>query len=106
MTEAYETFIRDDADLAEGRETVLVLRNLRPGRRKYLGRNVVGVVTRTPDPSGESYPLRVRSMVGNLIPGEWYVRIVEALPQRVPGAPYSSAFDALQRAWGDRPRPR
>lgn len=100
MADAYETFVRDLSELPEGEETLLVLRDLTRGRRKYFAQNVWAVVSRSPDPSGESRPLRIRSAVGNLYPGEWYVRVVEALPQRVPGVPYSNAFEAMQRAWG------
>lgn len=96
--DAYQTFVRDAADLKEDQETILVLRSLAPGRRKYFARNVVGVVVRTP--SGDSHPLVVRSIVGNRLPGDRYVRIVRSLPQRVPGTPYKSAFEALQQAWG------
>jgi hypothetical protein len=95
----FETFVRSIDDLHEGEQTVLVLRDLSPGRRKYFAQHVRGVVRRGPD-SGEARPLRVRSMVGNVIPGDWYVTVSELLPARVPGTPYTNAFDALQAAWG------
>ena len=101
---AFETFVRNVGDLHEGQPTVLVLRDLSPGRRKYFAQNVIGVVSRAPDPAGQAEPLRVRSMVGNVIPGDWYVTVTELLPSRVPGTPYTSAFDALQAAWSDRAR--
>lgn len=95
----FETFVRDPADLRIGEEIPLVLRDLAPGRRKYLARHAVAIVSR--QPSEDSVPLRVRSMVGNVVPGEWHVRIVRALPQRLPGVPYTDAFDALRRAFED-----
>lgn len=91
-----ETFVRDVADLRPGEEIGLALRDLRPGRGKYLARHVVAVVTREPAPGAE--PLRVRSSVGNVIPGAWYVRVVRPLPQRLPGQPYTDAYEALRRA--------
>jgi hypothetical protein len=100
MAEGYETFVRDLADLREGQRTLLVLRDLSPGRRKYFAQNVIAVVSRQPDPAGESRPLKVRSMVGNLFAGEWYVKTVELLPHRVPGTPYTNAYEAMERAWG------
>jgi hypothetical protein len=100
VADAYETFVRDLSDLREGHETLLVLRDLTPGRRKYFAQNVVAVACREPDPEGESRPLKVRSAVGNVFPGEWYVKITEILPQRVPGTPYTNAFDAIREAWG------
>lgn len=92
----YETFVRDPADLSEG-EHVLVLRDLRPGRRKYFASHARIRLSRTP---GEgTVGLRVRSMVGNVVPETWFVFVLEALPQRIPGTPYSNAFDALREAW-------
>lgn len=95
----FETFVRDLSDLREGEETGLVLRDLAPGRRKYLARNVVGVVTSDPVPGSE--PLRVRSAVGNVLPGERYVRVLRPLPQRLPGRPYGDVHEALHRALED-----
>jgi len=100
VADAYETFVRDLSDLREGHEILLVLRDLTPGRRKYFAENVVAVVSREAGPDGESRPLKVRSMVGNVFPGDWYVKIAEVLPQRVPGTPYSNALDAIKEAWG------
>ncbi len=92
----FETFVREVSDLRVGEEIGLALRDLAPGRRKYLARHVVGVVTR--ERSEGTEPLRVRSTVGNVVPGEWHVRVVRPLPQRLPGEPYSDAYEALKRA--------
>lgn len=103
MADGYETFVRDLADLQMGREALLVLRDLSPGRRKYLAQNVIGVVTTATDdtdPSGERRPLTVRSAVGHRFPGAWRVRIVRVLPSAAPGAPYTDAYAALRAAWG------
>ena len=102
MVAGYETFVHDLADLGEGGRTLLVLRDLAPGRRKYFAQHVVAVVSREPAPDGRSRPLTVRSAVGNRYPGEWNVTIVEVLPSRTPGAPYQDAYAALNAAWGDR----
>lgn len=99
MADAFETFVGDPSDLGDGDEIVLTLRDLTPGRHKYFAQHVRAVVTRKPE-SSESRPLRVRSTVGNLFPGDWYVTIIERLPQRVPGTPYENAFEALRR-WGE-----
>jgi hypothetical protein len=95
----FETFVRNIADLPEGRATFLVLRDLAPGRRKYFAQNVVAVVARADHPQDDFHPLIVRSMVGNPYPGQWWVKVLESLPQRVPGTPYSNAFEAMERAW-------
>lgn len=95
----FETFVREAGDLRPGEETALALRDLAPGRRKYLARHVVGVVTR--EPAAGSQPLLVRSVVGNVVPGEWHVRVIRPLPQRLPGRPYGDVYEALRRALED-----
>lgn len=95
----FETFVRDIADLREGRPTILVLRDLTPGRRKYFARHFVAVVARDGNPEDDFHLLVVRSMVGNQYPGPWWVKVLESLPQRVPGAPYANAFEAMEHAW-------
>jgi hypothetical protein len=92
----YETFVRDLPDLPAGRDLVLVLRDLRPGRRKYLAQNVRARVTRAAQRPEGYWALRVRSAVGNELPGPWWVCVIEVLPSRLAGAPYSSFQVAVQ----------
>ncbi len=93
----YETFITDEQPLHSGRDVPLVLRDLQPGRRKYLARHVVARVTRVELAPPGAVPLRVRSRVGVELPGPWWIEVRRALPARLPGAPYSSAPVALNR---------
>jgi hypothetical protein len=95
-TEAgYETFVRDPREMHPDRDLALVLRELAPGRRKYLAQNVIArVVCADTRPPGFA-PLRMRTAVGNVVPGPWWVRVQTVLPARLPGAPYTSVFDAL-----------
>ncbi len=99
MAEAYETFVRDLSDLHEGRQTILVLRDLTPGRRKYFAQHVLAMVSREPGSGAEWRPLTVRSMVGNVFPGQWCVKVIQVLPSRVPGTPYTNVYDAMDSAW-------
>lgn len=99
MADAYETFVRALSDLHEGRRAILVLRDLTPGRRRYFAQHVLATVARAAASGGEWRPLRVRSMVGNVFPGPWYVRVIRVLPSRIPGAPYMNAYDAMDKAW-------
>ena len=62
MATEYETFVRDAGAVLSGREVVLALRELTPGRKKYRGVNVRGVVSQPPRP-GEPL-LWLRSVVG------------------------------------------
>jgi len=96
----FETFVHDPAELQPDCELRLVLRDLAPGRRKYLAQNVVARVAASGDCPPGFVALRVRSAVGNELPGPWWVQVREVLPARLHGAPYSSVFDALRRTGG------
>jgi hypothetical protein len=88
--------------LAGERDLVLVLRDLRPGRRKYLAQNVRARVTRAALPPEGYVPLRVRSAVGNELPGPWWVQVIEVLPSRLAGAPYADV-PVAPKVWGETP---
>ena len=96
MASEYETFVRDPARILSGREVVLTLRDLTPGRKKYRGVNVRCVVSRTPRP-GEPV-LWIRSVVGLRDPEPCSVRIVEELPETFQAMPYSDFFEVMARA--------
>ena len=93
----YQCFVKSYADLEEGREVVLTIRDLSPGRRKYNARVVRAVVSRAAEPLARWDRLWVRSMVGVMDPDPWALRIVEELGPAVPGRPYSDIFEALER---------
>lgn len=96
MATEYETFVRDRSHVLSGREVVLTLRDLSPGRKKYRGVNVRAVVSRPPRP-GEPL-LWIRSVVGVKDPDPCSVRIVEELPEAFIAEPYSDFFDAMEKA--------
>lgn len=96
MPKEYETFARDAARLLSGKESVMTLRDLTPGRKKYRGLNVRGVVSRPPHPGDPL--LWIRSVVGNRDPQPYSVRIVEELPEAFQGVPYCDFFEAMERA--------
>lgn len=96
MANEYETFLRNPARILSGREVVLSLRDLSPGRRKYRGINVRAVVSRPPRP-GEPV-LWVRSVVGVKDPLPCSVRIVEELPEAFQAVPYSDFFEVMEKA--------
>ncbi|MFQ5829272.1 MAG: hypothetical protein ACE5JD_08975 [Candidatus Methylomirabilia bacterium] len=96
MASDYEAFVRNIDRALFGREVVLTLRDLTPGRKKYRGINVRAVVSR-PSKPGEPI-LRLRSVVGVRDPSPCSVRILEVLPETFPAEPYSDLFDAMKRA--------
>lgn len=93
MQSEYETFVRDHARILSGQEVVLTLRDLAPGRKKYRGVNVRGVVSRPPR-AGEPL-LWLRSVVGLRDPEPCSVRIAEELPDSFSATPYSDFFEAM-----------
>jgi len=96
MANEYETFVRDATRILSGREVVLSLRDLTPGRRKYRGINVRAVVSRPPRP-GEA-TLWIRSVVGVKDPLPCSVHIVEELPEAFKAVTYSDFFDVMEKA--------
>lgn len=96
MNEEYEIFARNPQRLLSGREVVLTLRDLSPGRCKYRGINVRAVLSRPPR-AGEP-TLWIRSVVGLRDPKPCSVRIVEELPEAFEAPPYSDFFEAMERA--------
>ena len=94
MTAEYETFVRDPKRVLSGREVVLTLRDLTPGRKKYRGVNVRAVVSRPPKP-GEP-KLWLYSVVGAKDPDPCSVRIVEELPEVFEAPPYSDYFRVME----------
>jgi len=96
MAKEYECFVRDPSRMLFGRDVVLTLRELAPGRKKYRGVNVRAVVSKPPR-SGEP-TLWLRSAVGNKDPLPCSVRIVAELPEAFEGAAYSDFFEAMSRA--------
>jgi hypothetical protein len=96
MTSEYEAFVRHRSHVLSGREVVLTLRDLSPGRKKYRGVNVRAVVSRPPR-AGEPL-LWIRSVVGVKDPDPCSVRIVEELPEAFMAEPYSDFFDAMEKA--------
>lgn len=96
MAKQYETFVRNSAHILSGREVILSLRDLTPGKKKYRGINVRGVVSRPPR-AGEP-KLWIRSVVGVREPQPASVRIVAELPEAFTAAPYSDFFEVMLKA--------
>lgn len=93
----YEAFVKDYADLSDGAELILTIRDLTPGRRKYNARIVRAILRK---PAGSSRPgdlLWIRSMVGRKLPAPWGLQIVEELGPDAPGRPYEDIFDATSK---------
>jgi len=94
MAQEYLAFVRDAGRVLAGREVVLTLRDLKPGRKKYRAINVRALVSRPPR-AGEPL-LWLYSEVGAKDPDPCSLRIVEELPEVFAGPPYSDYFKAME----------
>jgi len=96
MAKEYMVFVEDmKKELLEGREILLTIKDLTPGKRKYENRIVKALVSSSPDklPGGDI--LRVRSWTGVLYPQPWAIKIIEEIGEVLPGVPHGETL--LQR---------
>jgi hypothetical protein len=101
--QVWETFVRRPADLAdlkEGEEIAMVLRDLSPGRKKYQMCHVVAIVSPSVDETADL--LRVRTVVGVQLGETWGIKIIRELPIEAPGRPYEDFYKALKASAGKR----
>jgi hypothetical protein len=99
----WETFVRRPGDLKEGVEMPMVVRDLRSGRKKYQMRHVVAVVSRQTSEAAGLDELRVRTVVGVLLPETYVIKIIRDLPLEIPGTPYRDFYEALKRVAVENP---
>lgn len=85
MKKEYDTFVDTLDSLPQGKEAVLVIRDLTPGKRKYTCQCVKAVVS----PAAEELPdgdlLWVRLQLGARTPQPWTIKIVEVLGDHMIG---------------------
>jgi hypothetical protein len=89
MPKTYQTFVANQEDIAESKETVLVIKDLTPGPRKYDALRVRAIIHKSGKPQAEEHTLLVRSEVGVLQDAQWRIKILEKLPDLIPVPPYS-----------------
>ena len=93
----YMAHVKHLKDLQEGKKVVLTIRDLSPGKQKYLARVARVEVSRSPEALKSWDTLWAHSVVGYKDPQPWGVRIVEELGLTVPGKPYSDIYEALAK---------
>jgi len=93
----YQTHVKHMADLQENKTLVLTIRDLTPGPHKYTARVARAQVSRSPEALAKWDKLWVYSVVGNLDPQPWGLKVVEELGITTPGKPYSDIFEALSK---------
>jgi len=93
----YLCHVKHLRDLQEGKTAVLTIRDLTPGKHKYLARVARVQVSRTPEALAKWDKLWAHSVVGYKDPQPWGVKVVEELGLTVPGKPYDDIYQALAK---------
>jgi len=103
MGKEWQTFIRKFEDLKEG-EAELFVKDLTPGPRKYDTKHVKAKVASSKGtlPDGDLLWIRSESGITALEP--WYLKIVEELPEWVPGKPWENVLDITEKKNKDKSR--
>jgi hypothetical protein len=91
----YMAHLKHMNEAQEGKTLVLTIRDLSPGKHKYLARVARVQISRSPDALKGPDKLWVYSVVGAKDPEPWGMKIVEELGATVPGKPYSDIYEAL-----------
>lgn len=92
MAKEYLTYVRKYNDLKEG-EREIYIKDLSPGPRKYDTKHVRAQIASTQLPDGDT--LWIRSETGVLNPKPWRIKILQELPDTVPGKPWTDVFKGL-----------
>jgi hypothetical protein len=96
MAKEWQTFVRKFDDMKEG-EAELFIKDLTPGPRKYDTRHVIAQVAKKKDalPGGDT--LWLRSEAGFIAPEPWYIKVLDELPETVPGGPHEDVLGIIER---------
>ena len=93
----YLCHVKHLKDLQEGKKIVLTIRDLTPGKHKYLARVARVEVSRKPEALAQWDKLWAHSVVGYKDPQPWGMKVVEELGLMVPGKPYDDIYQALAK---------
>ncbi len=93
----YMCHLKHLKDLKEGEKSVITIRDLSPGKHKYLARVVRAEVSRSPEALAKWDKLWAYSVVGRKDPKPWGMKIVEELGLFVPGQPYSDIYESMAK---------
>ena len=93
----YQTHVKHMKDVQENKTLVLTIRDLSPGKHKYLARVARVQVSRSPEALAQWDKLWVHSVVGLRDHQPWGMKIVAELGLTVPGKPYSDIYEAMAK---------
>lgn len=93
----YMAHVKHLKTLQEGKKIVLSIRDLTPGKHKYMARVARVEVSRAPEALAQWDKLWAYSVVGFKDPQPWGMKVVEELGLTVPGIPYSDIYEGLAK---------
>ncbi len=96
MKKEYQTFVRQFTDLKEGKQE-LFIKDLTAGPRKYDTKHVLAEIYSDPGKNPDGDILRIRSESGILLAQPWGIKVIEELPESVPGHPWEDVFKTIQK---------
>jgi hypothetical protein len=80
MMKEYDTFLLKDEELPEGKECLLTIRDLAPGKHKYRTSLVKAIVSSSAELLQEGDVLWVRTELGHLVNKKpWVIKITERI---------------------------
>jgi len=97
MAKEWQTFVRKFDDIVEG-EVELFIKDLSPGPRKYDTKHVRARVVKSKEAMPDGDVLWIRSESGLKASKSWYMKIIEELPEWVPGRSWENVLDVIGRS--------
>ena len=98
MSREWVIFVSRMEDLADDKESVLTIRDLSPGPRKYNAKVVKALVSSRPETIPDGDVLWVRSWIGHLHPKPWAIKIIEEVGPSIPGIPHGETLSVIRNS--------
>ena len=98
MSREWVVFVSRMEDLADGKESMLTIRDLSPGPRKYNAKVVRARISSRPETIPGGDVLWVRSWIGHLHPKPWAIEIIEEVGPSIPGIPHGETLSVIRNS--------
>lgn len=98
MGKKWVIFVSRMEDLADDKESVLTIRDLSPGPRKYNAKVVKARISSSPETIPDGDVLWVRSWIGHLHPKPWAIKIIEEVGPYIPGTPHGETLSVIRNS--------
>ena len=95
MSKEWVIFVSRMEDLADDSESILTIRDLSPGPRKYNAKVVKARVSSKPETIADADVLWVRSWIGHLHPKPWAIKIIEEVGDYIQGIPHGETLSVI-----------